>query len=212
VPGGSAPAARPRGLLGDSLSGIRAVLALPVLRRLMLLGWVIPMFSVAPESLAAAYVGHHGGSPTLVGWWLTALPVGIVTGDLLGVWLLRPALQRRVVGFAAIASFLPYLVFFASPPVWACLPLLVGSGMCSMYSLGLDARVRDAAPDGLFARMMAMNNAGLLTIQAIGFSLAGLIGGLAGPGLAVGIAGVAGIAGTALLWPRPGPRAAAADR
>jgi hypothetical protein len=71
-----------------------------------------------------------------------------------------------------------------------------------MYSLGLDARVRAACPENLFARMMAVNNAGMMTIQALGFSLAGLIGGLTSPGIAVGIAGAAGIAGTLLLWPR----------
>ena len=190
------------GVLGDSLRGIREVFAVPALRRLLLLGWVIPLFSVAPESLAAPYITTHGGSAALVGWWLAGLPVGIITGDMLGVWFLPPAWQRRLVGVAGLVSFCPYLVFFALPPVSVCIPLLVASGMCSMYSLGLDARVRAACPEGLFARMMAVNSAGLMTIQALGFPLAGLIGELAGPGAAVGIAGVCGVAGTLLLWPR----------
>jgi MFS family permease len=190
------------GVLRDSLRGMREVFALPGLRRLLLLGWVIPLFSVAPESLAAPYVVSRGGSAALVGWWLVGLPAGIVAGDLLGVWLIPPAWQRRLVGAAGIASFLPYLAFALSPPVAVCVPLLVLSGMCSMYSLGLDARVRDAAPQALFARMMALNGAGLLTIQALGFPLAGAIGTAVSPGLAVGIAGACGIAGTLLLWPR----------
>jgi MFS family permease len=190
------------GVLGDSLRGMREVLALPGLRRLLLLGWVIPLFSVAPESLAAPYVVSHGGSAALVGWWLVGLPAGIVAGDLLGVWLIPPAWQRRLVGAAGIAAFLPYLAFALSPPVAVCVPLLVLSGMCSMYSLGLDARVRDAAPQALFARMMALNGAGLLTIQALGFPLAGAIGTAVSPGLAVGIVGACGITGTLLLWPR----------
>ena len=196
------------GLLGDSWGGMRDVLALPALRRLLLLGWVIPLFSVAPESLAAAYVARHGGSAALVGWWLTGLPAGIVAGDLLGVWFLPPAWQRRLVGVAGIVSFLPYLAFFASPPVAVCIPLLVASGMCSMYSLGLDGLVRDCAPRGVFARMMAVNGAGVLTVQAAGFPLAGLIAGLTGPGVAVGIAGACGIAGVLSLWPRAGGLAA----
>jgi MFS family permease len=204
-PDASAPdasASKPAGgLLGDSLRGMSEVFARPALRRLLLLGWVIPLFSVAPESLAAAYVTRHGGSATLVGWWLTGLPAGIVAGDLLGVWFIPPAWQRRLVGAAGIVSFLPYLAFAANPPVIASIPLLVASGMCSMYSLGLDARVRSASPDRLFARTMAVSSAGLLTIQALGFPLAGLIAGWTGPGLAVGIAGACGIAGVLLLWP-----------
>src|SRR5205823_2278554 len=55
-PGTGAGAAAAGSMLGGSLRGMREVLALPGLRRLLLLGWVIPLFSVAPESLAAPYV------------------------------------------------------------------------------------------------------------------------------------------------------------
>lgn len=41
-----------------------------------------------------------------------AFTAGIVAGDMLGVWLLPPAWQRRLVGAAGLLSFLPYLVFF----------------------------------------------------------------------------------------------------
>jgi hypothetical protein len=50
--------------------------------------------------------------------------------------------------------------------------------------------------------MMAINGAGLLAIQALGFPLAGAIGSWAGPGVAVAIAGACGLAGALALWPR----------
>ena len=47
-------------LLRDSLRGVRQVFSHVPLRRLLLLGWLIPMFSVAPEALAAPYIaGRH---------------------------------------------------------------------------------------------------------------------------------------------------------
>ncbi len=68
-------------LLRDSLRGARTILAHAELRRLLLVGWLAPMFAVAPEALAAPYVAAHHGSSTLVGWWLVALPVGLIAGD-----------------------------------------------------------------------------------------------------------------------------------
>jgi MFS family permease len=189
-------------LLRDSLHGVRQVFSHAPLRRLLLPGWLVPMFFVAPEALAAPYVASRGGSPALVGLWLAALPVGLITGDLLGVWFISPRRQRRIIGVAAGASFVPYLAFFGTPPIAVALPLLVGAGLGSMYSLGLDALVRQAAPEHLFARTMAVNTAGLLTTQALGFPLAGAVAGLAGPGPAMAAAGLCGIVTVICLRPR----------
>src|SRR5215469_10875883 len=78
------------GPVPGSLRGARAVLANAELRRLLLLLWLVPTFEVAPEALAAPYVAAQHGSSSLVGWWLTALPVGIIGGDIIGVRFLSP--------------------------------------------------------------------------------------------------------------------------
>ena len=130
------------------------------------------------------------------------MPVGIVIGDIIGVMVIPTRRQGRAVGPAAVLSFVPYLLFFLSPPIFACIPLLIASGFGYMYSPGLDSRIRAASPESLFDRMMAINSAGLMTIQALGFPLAGLIGTAFGPAAAVGVAGVGGISGVLLLWPR----------
>ena len=189
-------------LVRDSLRGLRRVLAQAGVRRLLLLGWLVPMFAVAPEALAAPYVVGKGGSPALVGWWLVALPVGMIAGDLLGVLGLSARRQRRVVGLAAGASFLPYLAFLANPGVGVAWLLLAAAGVCAMYSLGLDALVRQAVPERLFARTMAVSTAGLMTLQGLGFALAGALAQVTDPGRAIAAAGICGIAIVALLHPR----------
>ena len=130
---------------------------------------------VAPEALAAPYVAARHGSPALVGVFLVALPAGIIAGDIAGVRFLSASQQRRLIVPAAFVGFLPYLAFLEEPPLAVALPLLVVSGMCAFYSLGLDARVRDAVPENLFARTMTLNSAGLMTLQGIGFALAGAV-------------------------------------
>jgi len=191
-----------RAVLTDSLRGARDVFRHEELRRLLLLGWLVPMFAVAPEALAAPYVSQHGGSTALVGWWLVALPLGLIIGDIAGVRTLTPRQQRRLVAPAAAASFIPYLIFAANPALPAALALLVVAGACGLYSLGLDGRVRDAAPHELFARAMTLNSAGLMTLQGLGFVLAGALAQAFGPANAIALAGCCGIAATVLLMGR----------
>lgn len=186
-------------LLRDSLRGARSVLAHAELRRLLLVGWLAPMFAAAPEALAAPYVAAHHGSTTLVGWWLVALPAGLIGGDVAGIRLLTPQQQRRLVAPAATAGFLPYLAFALDPSIPVALPLLIAAGACSLYMLGLDARVRDAAPPQLFARTMTLNTAGLMTLQGVGFTLAGAIAQGIGAAAAIAVAGGCGLAATTLL-------------
>lgn len=199
---GALPGAIRPTLLKDSLGGLRAVFALPRLRRWLLLGWFVSTFAVAPEALAAPYVAGHGGSVALVGWWLVAFPVGMIAGDLLGVWFLSLARQRRSVAGLAAATFVPFLAFAVHPPIAGALALLVLSGLCASYSLGLDQRIRDAAPRPLFGRAMAVNTAGLMTLQGLGFAIVGAIAEAIGPGTAIAVAGGCGLLAIALLKPR----------
>jgi Transmembrane secretion effector len=194
------------GSVPGSLRGARTVLADAQLRRLLLLSWLIPMFAVAPEAVAAPYVAAQHASSSLVGWWLTALPVGLIAGDVTGVRFLSPRQQRRIVFPAAAASFVPLLAFALAPAVQLAIPLLIVSGACGCYALGLDARIRDAAPKALFARTMTVNSAGLMALQGAGFTLAGALAQAVGPGTAIAISGGCGIV-TAFLLSAPGFRA-----
>jgi MFS family permease len=182
-----------------ALRGAKDVLGNSQLRRLLLLGWLAPMFSVAPEAVAAPYIAAHHGPSSMVGWWLTALPVGVITGDVLAVRLLTPERQRLWVAPAVLASFIPYLIFASSPAVPVALPILTAAGLCSFYGLGLDARVRDAAPQHLFTRTMTLNSAGLMALQGIGFTLAGATAQALGAPPTIAIAGACGIATSIIL-------------
>jgi MFS family permease len=187
-------------LLRDSLRGARMIFAKNELRRLILLGWLAPMFAVAPEALAAPYVAAHHGSAHTVGWWLVALPLGIIVGDVLGVRLLTPQRQRQIVAVTALASFVPYVAFVLDPSIEIALPLLVIAGACGLYALGLDARVREEAGAQLFARTMTLSSAGLMTLQGLGFAIAGAIAQGLGPARTIAVAGACGLTTTTILF------------
>jgi Transmembrane secretion effector len=186
-------------LLRGSLSGARTILGHPELRRLLLFTWLAPTFTVVAEAVAAPYVSSHHGSPSLVGWWLVALPVGLISGDVAGVRLLTPQQQRRLMAPAAAFGFLPYLAFATNPGIGVAIALLAISGVGGMYALGLDARVRDTAPPELFARTMTLNQSGLMALQGLGFALGGAVAQLIGPAGAIAVAGGCGLTVTVVL-------------
>jgi len=190
-------------LVRDSLRGLRTVLGHPALRRLLLLNWLVPTCGVAPEALAAPYVAGLGGSSALVGWWLVALPLGVVIGDLLGIWTLSARRQQRLVTPLATAVFVPLLLFVLEPPFAVAFPLLVLSGCAAAYGLGLDALIRSTAPPDLLGRALAINTAGLIALQGLGFAAAGALGEIVSAPTAIAIAGVVGLVVVALLRPRP---------
>jgi predicted MFS family arabinose efflux permease len=196
--------AAPRGsLLGDSLSGVRSVLAAPLLRRVLLLGWFVPALSVAPESLAAASVHELGRSGAAVGLWLAALPIGVIAGEIAAIRLLSPERRPRVVVPLAAWVFVPLLVFALEPRVELAIPLLVLSGLGHGYSLGLDTLIIRNAEGVLRDRVFTVFSAGLMAIQGLGFAAAGALAELVSPHVAIVVAGVVGLATVALLRPRP---------
>jgi len=189
-------------LLSDSLRGLRTVLGDPLLRRLLLLNWLVPTFAVAPEALAAPYVSGLGGSDSLVGWWLVAIPVGLVVGEVIAIWAVSADRQARIVGPLAACVFVPLLAFAFAPGFAIAFVLLVLSGAAAAYGLGLDARIRSAAAPELLGRVLAINMAGLLALQGLGFAAAGALAELVAPSTAILVAGVAGLTVVAVLWPR----------
>ena len=60
-----------------------------------------------------------------------------------------PGLPPILFAPAAAAGFLRYVLFALDPRIAIAIALLVASGACSLYTLGLDARVRDSSPPEL---------------------------------------------------------------
>ena len=67
-------------------------------------------------------------------------------------------------------------------------------------------RLRAATPDGMFARMMTLSTAGVMTLQGLGFALAARSLEVVSSGTAIALAGAFGLASVAAisLWPTAG--------
>jgi hypothetical protein len=189
-------------LLRDSIGGVRSVLAHPLLRRVMLLGWLVPAFSVAPEALAAPGVRELGGGGLAVGIWLASLPAGVIVGELASLWLIAPARRARTVVPLACWVFVPDAVFVLEPRLELAVLLLFLAGLGHGYSLGLDTLILRHAPEGLRDRVFTVYTAGLMAIQGLGFAAAGALAEFVSPHVAIAIAAACGLATIACFAPR----------
>ncbi|MFF1450759.1 MFS transporter [Streptomyces sp. NPDC058274] len=179
-------------LVRESLRGARQVLANRRVRVLLLLFWVPPMFAVAPEALAAPYADRLGAGSVGLGLLMCALPVGTIAGELYAGARLRPAARTRLTLPLVCVTLLPYLGYLLHPGlVWSLLLLLL-AGAGSAYTLGLDQWFVRAVPEELRGRAMALNTAGLMTLQGVGMALAGVAAEFAGPAATVAGAGALG--------------------
>ncbi|MER5496328.1 MFS transporter [Streptomyces sp. NPDC002561] len=161
-------------LLGDSLSGTRAVLADRRIRALMLLFWVPALFVVAPEALAAPYADAIGAGPAALGLMMCAMAVGHIGAELWAGSALGPRTRSRIVLPAAALGLLPLLLYASRPGMVLTLASLVLTGVGAAYVIGLDQWFLDAVPEALRGRAMTLLTAGLMTVQGVGMTLAGL--------------------------------------
>ena len=181
-----------RAMAGDSLAGLRAVLAHPATRRILVFGWLLPVCEVAPEALAAPYAAFIGQPPRVAGYLLMGIPVGTVAADVLAARLLSTRWQRRIIVPAALLSFAALAGFAAGPGLAVALALLVVTGLGSAWMVGMDGLLVTTAPPELRNRALALNSAGLMFTQGAGFALWGLAGQYVSLPVVIASAGVLG--------------------
>ena len=194
------PAGAPgRSVARDSLAGVRQALGSARLRPLLLLYWLPPVFTVAPEAQAAPYVAQLGRGPAAVGLLLAAAPAGSVAGMLAAGSRLNRSGRLRFMAPLAAWTFLPLLCFAARPAPLPAAALLALSGLGWAYSIGLDQRLLEATPERLRGRTLSLAASGLMLANGLGFAAAGAAAELASPWAVIVASGLAGLLAVALL-------------
>lgn len=147
-----------------------------LLRPVLLLMWLPPVFVTAPEALAAAYAHTIGVPVQAVGLVLAAAPAGTVVADLVAARALTLRGQRRILAPAALLTCVPLLGFVVSPSVPLALGLLSCSGLGFACGVGLDALLLDRTPEHLRSRVLALTGPVLMTVQGAAFAVWGALG------------------------------------
>ena len=178
--------------------GVTAVFGTPVLRTLVLFGWLAG-FTVVPEALAAPYARDLGGGAPAIGLLMAAMPAGTVIGGFVIGRLLRPSDRMRPMGWLAMLSCAPLIFSLAHPPLPVLILLLALAGAGGAYQLAAAAAFVTALPAGRRIRAFAVAQTGLLAAQGLGIVTGGAVAQRIGAPGAVALAGLMGLLAAAAL-------------
>jgi MFS family permease len=193
TPANAAPGTGSMGaLVRESIEGVRYIVALPRLRRMLLLSWAVPGFGSFAEGLAVAYTAQVGSKATAAGALFTGYAAGTVFAEVV-IARLSPARKRRLLVPLAVMSQLPLIGFALAPAISVAAALLVVSGAGFAFNQGLDPLILEATEPTYRGRLFTVQSSGLMTVQGIGIGLAGLIGTVAPASYVICGAGLAGL-------------------
>jgi MFS family permease len=185
-----------------SADGIRIVFGNPVLRNLLLFGWLAG-FYIVPEGLAAPYANSLGGKALTVGLLMAAMPCGTVLGGILLGRFAMPSVQLRMMGWLAMLSCAPLVGSVWNPPLWIVLLLWLIAGMGGSFQLAAIPAFALELEPGTRGRAFGVAQSGLYAVQGIGILAGGAAADAFGAPVAVSLAGLLGLCaatGLAMNW------------
>ena len=157
--------------------------------------WLPNGLIVGCESLFVSYAPRHAGL------LFVCAAAGMLAGDTLAGRFISPRWRERLGAPLRLLLAAPYLVF-AMPiplPVAATAIVLASVGYCA--SLVLQERLMTLTPDDMSGQALGLASSGMLAMQGVGATLAGVIAQLSSPGTAMAVMAGASLAITLTLAP-----------
>jgi MFS family permease len=198
--GGRAATSRRGGFGG----GLRLVFGSPVLRALMLFGWLSAFYN-APEGVVTPLASSLGGGAIAVGVILAAQALGETVGAIMFSRFLSPPARLRLMGPLAVGSCAALIFFAVSPALSLVLILLAISGLCAAYQLAANAAFVSATPRERRSQAFGVAQGGMSLSQGIVMILAGAAADTLHPETVIAICAAVGTVAAAMLavrWPR----------
>jgi MFS family permease len=172
--------------------------------------WVPNGLIVGCEALFVPY------SPRYAGLLFAVAATGMLTGDLMVGRVIPQRWRVRLAAPLRLLLAVPYLVFALRPPlpIAFCAIALASAGYAA--SLVLQERLITLTPEDVHGQALGLHSSGMLTMQAVGATVAGLLAQQLTPAQAMAVLAVASVVVTLLLGPglrgEAGPAAAEAER
>lgn len=190
-----------KSVVRESLSGNRALLGMPRVRRAMLAQWLPPTFIAGSESLIVAFALRNGLGNQAPGLLLAGYPVGMIIGDVVVGRFLTPHRREQLVAPLTVLMGAPLLVFAFHPSFVVALVVIVLSGAGCASALGMQRRFVEAVPDVYRGQAFGLLGTGMMTVQGLGALMAGIVSEIFDVGITMAIFGaLTGVVVAGWLW------------
>ncbi len=204
LPGSAAERAEPRGRLRAALSYVSQRPSIRALLAVEAAGVLFFTISIPTEVVLAEHTLHASAGG--YGAMLSAWGVGAVAGSAVYArWLALPA--RRLIAGGVGALGIGFVVMAVAPALWVA---IVGAAIAGVgngvESVAGRTALQEEVDEGWMAVMMSVNESMFELIPGVGILLGGAIAALAGPRVALGVAGLGSLVVMVAVWValRPG--------
>jgi MFS family permease len=175
----------------ETWHGNSALLAMPVVRRIVLSWWIPITLLVGAESVVVAYVAEAGEPSWTTGALLAAFPAGAAVGNVVvGRWC-GPALSARLGPWLLALVGIGLIPLALHPPAVIAFSCLFVANAGTAYELGGQRAFLEAVPEDRQGLALGLVSTGIMTGQGIGPVIAGGFAQLAGAGLTMTLLGTA---------------------
>jgi MFS family permease len=192
---------RPPRILGrpsirETWSGNKRLWSSPARRSVYLALWVPNGLIVGCEALFVPYDPHSAAI------LFVAAASGMLAADTALGRFLPVRWRPRLISPLRLLLAAPYVLFAAQPPIALALIAVTIASLGYGASLLLQERLLALTPPSSHGQALGLHNSGMLAMQAIGATLAGLVSEHTSPATAITIMAIASLLVTVALTPR----------
>jgi MFS family permease len=182
--------------------GARLVLGDKAIRTLMMLGWLISLYSI-PEGIAAPYVARLGGGPAAAGLVIASGQAGAVLAAPVFARTIGPLTRLRWMGPMAVCTCAVLLLTVFRPGLAVSMAIFALSGTFAIYQITANTAFVDWVPDSRRAQAFGLASTGTVASQGTALMLAGAAAQVFAPATIIAVGGGLGTltaCGLALRW------------
>ncbi len=178
--------------------GARLVLGDRAIRTLMMLGWLIALYSI-PEGIAAPYAARLGGGPAAAGLLIASGQAGAIAAAPVFTKTIGPLTRLRWMGPMACCAcaVLPLTAF--RPGLAVSMAIFALSGTFAIYQIAANTAFVDWVPQDRRAQAFGVASSGTVACQGVALMLAGLAAQVVPPAIVIAVGGGLGAVTACLL-------------